>query len=221
MTKEVLKTILPKSLLNFIQRTKFHFEERREYKEWKRDGCPVPPPHILKKRTIEEYRRKYGYSVFIETGTYLGEMVEAQRKRFKKVISIELGIVLFEKAKERFLKYNNITLLQGDSGAVLPRVLRDIKEPTIFWLDGHYSQGITARGDKDCPIMEELKAILEPENFNHVILIDDARLFVGVGDYPAIEELDKFIRGKNKYYELEIKNDILRFVINQNAVTKK
>jgi hypothetical protein len=215
MTKENIKALLPKHWLRIIRSMKFHWEERRKYNEWKREGCHAPPPHILKKRTIEEYRRKYGCLVFIETGTYLGEMAEAQRKRFKKVVSIELGEDLFQKARERFLKYNNITLYQGDSGAVLPRILREIKEPVIFWLDGHYSQGITARGDKDSPILEELKAIFEAGNYNHVILIDDARLFAGKGDYPTIEELDKFIKANNKYYELEIKDDILRFAINK------
>jgi hypothetical protein len=213
MTKEIIKTLLPKYILNIRQKIRLYLQERKELKEWKNRGCPVPPPHIIKIRTIQEYQLKYGYSILIETGTYMGDMVEAQRKRFKNVISIELGKDLFEKAKMRFKKNKNVILYKGDSGTVLPQILQDIKEPAIFWLDGHYSEGVTARGDKDCPILEELKAILETEKFNHVLLIDDARLFIGQSDYPTIEELNEFIKGENNSYELEIKNDIIRFVV--------
>jgi hypothetical protein len=42
---------------------------------------------------------------------------------------------------------------------VLPLIIKDLNEPAIFWLDGHYSSGITAKGDKICPIFEELDSI--------------------------------------------------------------
>ena len=88
-----------------------------------------------------------------------------------------------------------------------------INEPAIFWLDGHYSAGITARGDKDCPIFEELDAIFDKNNFEHILLIDDARLFIGEGDYPTIEELTNYIRIKKKKYRVNVKHDIIRYVI--------
>jgi len=165
---------------------------------------------------IGEYQKKHDIAVLVETGTYMGDMVEAQKKRFKKIFSIELDIKLYNMAKERFKNDNNVILFQGDSSVVLPDVLLNISEPTIFWLDGHFSGGITARGKKDCPIFEELGSILEKNKTNHVILIDDAILFVGKGDYPAIEDLIRYVKSKNAMYNFEIKNDIIRFEISNN-----
>jgi hypothetical protein len=44
----------------------------------------------------------------------------------------------------------------------------------MFWLDRHYSGGFTAKGEKDCPIIEELDAISNGSHLKHSILIDDA-----------------------------------------------
>ena len=173
----------------------------------------TPPPHKVKQKAIADYQQKYGYKVLVETGTFLGDMVEAQKKRFSKVISIELGVDLFVKAQKRFENDKNVTIVQGDSGKVLPKVLADINEPAIFWLDGHYSAGATAMGDKECPIFEELESIFNGRQFDHILLIDDARLFVGQGDYPTIEKLTEYIKNKNQKYQLEVKDDIVRYVI--------
>jgi hypothetical protein len=143
----------------------------------------------------------------------MGDMVEAQKKRFKKIFSIELGVELFNKAVLRFKNDKNVVILQGDSGKVLPEVLSNIEEPAIFWLDGHYSAGITAKGDKECPIFEELDAIFGSNKLNHILLIDDARCFNGEGDYPTVEELTEYIKSKNEEYQVEVKHDIIRYVV--------
>lgn len=181
--------------------------------EWQKSGCPIPAPHIVKQITVQEYQKKYGYSVLVETGTYLGDMVEAQKTRFKKIISIELGVELFEKAQKRFINDKNVIILQGDSGNILPKILKELNEPAIFWLDGHYSEGVTAKGDKECPIFEELDAIFQNKNHYHILLIDDARCFIGTGDYPTIEKLTEYIKNKNEKFRVEVKHDIIRCVI--------
>jgi len=190
-------------------------EQKKQIEKWMEKGCPAPPPHIIKQNTIREYQEKYGCMVLVETGTYRGDMVEAQKKRFKKVISIELGVELFKKAQKRFVKDKNIVLVQGDSGKVLPGILAEINEPAIFWLDGHYSEWVTAKGDKDCPIFEELDAIFNSRKLNHVLLIDDARTFNGEGDYPTVGKLAEYIKSKNEKYQVEVKYDIIRAVISE------
>jgi hypothetical protein len=188
--------------------------KRREImNSWRKNGYSVPVPSIVKQRVIINYQKKYNCSTFIETGTYLGDTVEALKTKFKKVISIELGMDLYINAKERFLNDKNIEIFQGDSGKVLPQIVLGLKDPAIFWLDGHYSAGITAKGDKICPILEELDAIFDNSNLNHILLIDDARDFVGEGDYPTIERLTDYIKSKNERYKVQVKHDIIRYTI--------
>ena len=207
--KNFLRPLVPKILLKSLKK----LSDKKLIDDWKKNGCPIPPPHIVKQLIIAEYQQKYGHSILLETGTYMGTMVEAQKSNFNKIISIELGIDLFEKAQKRFENDKNITIVQGDSGKVLGLLLKDISEPIIFWLDGHYSAGTTALGDKECPIFEELDAIFDSKQFNHVILIDDAREFVGNGDYPSIEKLTDYIKNKNDKYQVEVKDDIIRYAI--------
>jgi hypothetical protein len=176
---------------------------------WEKAGKPSPPPHIIKQLAIEEYRKKYNLQVLIETGTFLGDMVAANMNVFSKIYSIELSQKLFKKATKRFKNNNNVFLFNGDSAAVLPQILSTINEPCLFWLDGHYSGGITAKGSLECPVREELKCILA-HNKNHVILIDDARLFNGTNDYPSATEIKNIITASGKQYTVAIDTDIIR-----------
>jgi len=207
--KKILRPLIPQWVLNVFRKRR----EKKQIYEWNKNGCPVPPPHIVKQMTITEYKDKYGYEVLVETGTYMGDMVEAQKKRFQKIFSIELGVDLFNNATRRFKNDKNVTIVQGDSGKVLSKILLEINKPAIFWLDGHYSAGITAKGEKECPIFEELDAIFNSKKFNHILLIDDARCFIGEGDYPTIPQLTEYIKRKNEKYQVEVKNDIIRFVV--------
>jgi hypothetical protein len=177
--------------------------------EWVRNGRPSPPPHIVKQQALDEFRKKFNPEILVKTGTFLGEMVEAQRNNFKKIYSVELSEKLYRKAKKRFKAFSHIKLLQGDSGKLMGRIISEIDAPALFWLDGHYSGGITALGDKECPVPEELMAILQ-SNFRHVILIDDARFFNGTNDYPAIEEIESLLKSSNKNLAIEIRDDIIR-----------
>lgn len=180
---------------------------------WQAEGKPVPPPHVIKQLIIKDAKDKYGCGILIETGTYLGDMVEAQKKHFGKIYSIELGEKLYEDAVKRFEGDENVTILFGDSGKVLKALMPKICEPAIFWLDGHYSAGVTAMGEKQCPIYEELEAIFASKPFNHVLLIDDARLFVGKDDYPTFEELTDFIKEKKPHATIYVKDDAIHAII--------
>ena len=125
--------------------------------------------HEQKAVIIKKYADRYGLDTLIETGTYYGDMVESQRNNFKTIISIELGEELAEKAQIRFKDYSHITILQGDSAEVIKQLLP--RQPSLFWLDAHYSANDTAGSEDSNPLVHELTEIAKDKN--HVILIDD------------------------------------------------
>jgi hypothetical protein len=203
-----------KRMFKNIFKKKKIIDPEEQLAEWEKNGRPLPPPHIVKQMAIGELREKYQPTILVETGTYLGDMVEAQRTQFTKIYSIELSQKLFRRAKKRFRDQQHITILQGDSGVVLNKLITEIDQLALFWLDGHYSGGITAKAEKECPVPEELETILK-SSLPHVILIDDARLFNGTQDYPTIEEIKNIIEKSHSAYSLEIKDDIIRIIVNK------
>jgi hypothetical protein len=101
-------------------------------RNWELNGKPIPPPHIVKQAIINTLKAKSQYNLFVETGTYLGEMVEAQKINFNRVLSIELGENLFNDAVNKFKYDKNVTIFKGDSSDVLLDISIQIDEPAIF-----------------------------------------------------------------------------------------
>lgn len=174
--------------------------------KWIKQGKPMPVPHAIKQKMIADYREKHDIKTLVESGTYIGDMVWAQQYNFEKIYSIELSKDFVKQARKRFKKKEHIQIIQGDSGKIMHTLIKELHEPALFWLDGHYSAGDTARGDKDCPIIEEVKAILSSE-IEHILLIDDARYFTGQRDYPTIEALTMFIKNQYPATEMHVEND--------------
>lgn len=178
----------------------------------KRIYLPEPPSHFIKQQTIANYQKQNNCNILVETGTYLGDMITAQLYRFKTIISIELGEELFKQAKTKFVNHKHVNLYQGDSGKVLNQIMQQniITEQAIFWLDGHYSAGITAKGELECPIIAELDAIFDNNKYDHIILIDDARCFGVNKDFPTIDAIKEYVKNKNSKYNVEVFDDIIR-----------
>lgn len=210
-----------KNLKNKLKRLPF-FESiydmirKIKLKRWKRDEKKVPVPNVAKVEIIKEYADKFDVKIFVETGTFMGDTVWALRKKFKKMFTIEIDDKLYIRAKENFSKFSHIEVIHGDSGEKIGSILENLDERVLFWLDGHYSAGITSKGSLDTPIKKELDEILNHSVKNHILLIDDARCFDGTNDYPTIEELDLIIKQKNKKYVMEIEDDIIRIILNEN-----
>jgi hypothetical protein len=179
-----------------------------KYVLWLISGQPAPPPHVIKVKWVKRLAKQYQIKTLIETGTYLGDMIQAVYKVFDFVFSIELSRRLFELASERFKDNGNIKILHGDSGKILGKLLQNISTPCLFWLDGHYSEGITVKAEEyDTPIIRELGAILAHSHAqHHVIMIDDARCFIGQGDYPTIDQINVIA---DQSHTVSIKDDII------------
>lgn len=69
---------------------------------------------------------------------------------------------------------NLITIHHGDSKVLLKRVLSQINEPAVIWLDAH--PGKRHYSGKDVPLLEELN-IIQQNSSKHIIFIDDVDKF--------------------------------------------
>ena len=177
---------------------------------WIGAGCTGIAPSPVKLMIISAYLQRFDLHQFIETGTYHGDtLAYIAHDKAVKCTSIELADSYYRLAMQRFVSYTNVHLLQGDSGAVLPELVRTLRAPALFWIDGHYSGEITARGELDTPVSAELQAILNSPIKNHVILIDDARCFNGTNSYPHLNSLLNIVQ-ENTTYHIEVSTDIIR-----------
>lgn len=167
-------------------------------------------PHRLKQEVVKSYARDFKLDTLIETGTYFGDMVYAVKNVFSDIFSIELDDILFERANRKFSKYPHIHIIHGDSGEILPKLLISVSKPSLFWLDAHYSKGITAKANKETPVEEEIRHIIGAPYFEHVALIDDAHLFTGQGAYSSLERLKQLVSSARKDWIFEVKDDIIR-----------
>jgi hypothetical protein len=182
----------------------------RKVREWKAGGGTEPPPQRFKQQVVKEYARRFRIHTLIETGTYLGDMVAACHKSFDTIVSVEVDPELCRAARGRFREFGHISIVQGDSADVLPGLVGALKDPCLFWLDGHYSEGITARGSSDTPVRQELECILDSPVAGHVALIDDARCFTGENDYPTLAEVRQMVTAKHPDLICEVKEDMIR-----------
>lgn len=203
--KKLIKAVIP----GFIPDVLWRISESRKYRKWLKNGHLVPPPHLAKQQIISEYQNRFRAETFVETGTYKGDTVWAQRKNFRFMFSIEVDQDLFLKAVKRFRAYPYIKILHGDSGDTLKTLVPKLSSMSLFWLDGHYSGGVTGRGALDTPIKAELKTIFSSP-FRHIILIDDARLFDGTNGYLTLAEVTAIATG-NKYV-FSCKDDVIRLI---------
>jgi len=210
--KEPLKYFLERTTpFGTLARFQRKRQLEKKMRQWKKKGSPLPMPNLGKQHVVIDYIQRFSPAVFIETGTYKGKMVYAVMPYIKEIYSIELDKTHYMKAQRRFAGYPDIHILQGQSGQVLPEILKDIDKPCLFWLDAHYSGGSTAKAQINTPLMQELDSILNSKKADeHIILIDDACLFVSENDYPTIEEIKNFVLSTCPDWTFNIKDDIIR-----------
>ena len=102
----------------------------------------------------------------------------------------------------------------GDSGIVMPEILKNIDEKITFWLDGHEFYKI--------PLINELESIKNHKIKGHTILIDDVRMLTRPEwNNIGLESIISKIKEIDERYEISFvdsvngKNDILIAKINE------
>lgn len=192
-------------------------------------GLPSPK---AKARLINRTGRELG--TLVETGTYLGDTVNACLPHFDRIYTIELDPTLAGRARARFADEPAVTVIEGDSEHELPRLASEIEEPVVFWLDAHFCDNNTARGQHESALQAELRAISD-RGQPDVILIDDARhtghqpglvarlvrqtmmrrrLPVRPG-YPALADIQATLMGRIESFE--VRRDVIRIKLTRSG----
>jgi len=151
-------------------------------------------------------------SIAVESGTCRGNGARGLAKYFTRVITIELSEVLHGIARDRLLEdgYGNIDFVLGNSVTEFDRILPSLpaSETIFFFLDAHWSgdqrvdwsssewkgYGINTAHlgprekipapEHQCPLAEELIAIVNDCRGRSIILIDVAQN-ISVRDRPS------------------------------------
>ena len=119
----------------------------------------------------------------------------------RRIHSIELSEEYHKMVSYRLSPYPHIYLHLGNSGDIMPDIIKALNKPALIWLDAHYGSygdAGAAIGDEDCPIFKELSHIYEnSKGIEHQIVIDDANIFEAEkSDYPSIDRVRKFLVSK-------------------------
>jgi hypothetical protein len=176
---------------------------------WRHDGWVTPVPYFVRRAMLLAEARAIGADTFVETGTFLGDTTWSFRKKFKRIHTIEVEPRFAAMARRRFAGHPAVILHEGDSAKLLGDICAATPTPCLFYLDGHYSGGETGKGEKECPAIEELSAILNRAAGHFRIVIDDARLFGTDPSYPEISRISAFIADQPRRTEMRIENDAI------------
>ena len=166
---------------------------------WPAGSYGVPVPSLVKRAVIGRYCLPD--RTWIETGTYLGDTTRFLADRSKLVYSIEPDPILFLNARNRFLFTSNIEVVHGTSENALAGLIDRVSGDVAFWLDGHFSAGISFKGENATPIEHELATISSRLDrlSNVTVLIDDFRCFPSRRDptssYPSRGSLVDWAEG--------------------------
>ena len=194
-------------------------KDTADYVRWRRSKIAQSTCALQKRYAILDLLRAYNLQLIIETGTFLGDMAAFLSRRGYAVITIEIDAKLAAFARARFDGNKKIRLIEGDSGALLPALVSDIDRPALFYLDAHYSGPGTGKGSSDTPISKETDTILAHAPRGSVVVIDDARCFGTLPDYPPLEEFIDALRARG-ISDVNVINDAIVFsVANRNRAT--
>lgn len=182
---------------------------------YKLNGCDTGGlPFYLVKPLLEKYDIPY----LVESGTANGDSARAASKLFKVVWTIEV----IEGRQDIKDAPDNVYYVTGDSSEILPDIVEEIKQRiktnqyTLFYLDAHYSgDTINESGYPECPLLKEIEAVSEYGD-GAIIIIDDARLFLGQPphphdptQWPSIKEIFILLNEKFPYHHITVTDDYI------------
>lgn len=148
------------------------------------------PTHVYKPLLAAMIGLSLGKTVFVETGTFVGQSSYFVSRLFSEVLTVEASADLALAARKLMLATSteNVKVVQGASVDLLHTMSLKTGQSAVFFLDAHYSTGLTSRLFGACPLVNELTIIFDRFD-DPVIVIDDLRTMTGLGGYPSIAEI--------------------------------
>lgn len=170
------------------------------------------PPHTL----VLELARRCDVRHFIECGTFLGNTALWAAGHFPRVTTVERSHTLYEQARDSHRNVRNLEFRLGDSRTVLGELVPTLTAPAMFWLDSHWSGGVTSGENDECPLLDEIR-IINASPHTHFVLIDDARLFLSpppephrIEQWPAIDTvMFELCARRDRYYTVVFEDVIV------------
>lgn len=160
-------------------------------------------------------RDQSGADTFVETGTFTGNTTKWAAGLFRTVVSVEASDKLHALAKQRLARSGNVTLHHGWSHEVLPSIMAVTPGQAVVWLDAHWSCGETAGSDLECPVLAEIAAV-DAGNVDHIVMIDDARLFISppppplhADSWPTIGAVVDELRRRRPHTHVALLDDVI------------
>ena len=128
------------------------------------------------------FKYKGDKRIWIETGSGTGGGIQhAVNANYDKVYSIELSKDLYDVCNDRFEnERERVTLFNGDSLEVLPKLLEDIDEPFVLMLDAHWSGGVFIGEHQYTFLPKEISSLIKcSEKFtDSTIVVDDMTKYI-------------------------------------------
>lgn len=163
---------------------------------------------------LEEIRSRFDCKNYFETGLCDPRLNVSCKKalvcNFDRVYSIDLCSEYIRLGKEIFKDHPHLTLINDDSnniGNYLGSIF--FRERTFFFLDAHVDDPKLTGYKNRCPIFNELTAIGKMNRKDHIICVDDLRIFrlenpweeTSYGKIDYIEKIKEMILGINSEYK--------------------
>jgi len=168
----------------------------------------------MPREIVLKFKEKAAIKNFVETGTFKGNTSFWAAAHFEKVYTIEIDPAISKSTASRPDCPKNIDFKIGNSKDVLPKLIDQLEGRSIFWLDGHWCNVTDIGKDMECPLIDELKALQNLKNA--VILIDDARAFLGPmppphdnTQWPRIDEIFLILKEQFSSHLVTIADDVI------------
>lgn len=182
---------------------------------WYKRNYSGRSPNFIKRTVL--IKNALPNSIWIETGTYLGQTTKFLSKHFCKIYSIEANLDLFNSSRKYLKKYNNIEVINATSEIGLKKVLaQKINKNVNFFLDAHgvsNNKTTTYIGKESNPVLSELDIIKKKIND-----LKNFRIFIDDVDWCAIDYIKK-----KKSYKLNLivdwcRKNNLQWMISNNIL---